>query len=365
MLEKLSPTSIHTYCKRVIAFMLLLMQAQFAISQPGGGQYVAEKKRLELKSGGNLYSTLMTGSVGGVDFSATAAPDSSVIGSGVNLKYDKNQPDGQRLAVTIDSRTYYPSIYDWELFPIAKFADDEFTACFTALDTTEVSDTSYTPYNYHEAFYNTLLGVRLRQADFYTTLADARVPLTPLDTNGNFILGSGEVIPSYEKVFKNQKKLRDLNRKLIDRKQHCLSWGTRSRGWILTDAESEITFGVNDSALVFSGAPYYHFWTKETCYNLYGEKCEDSIDSIYLCEGATKYYIDNFQIWRAANPLVSNATFKVMYFASFFNYIALQNNNNWASFIKSINKADKKARNKYYVETPLSPDGYRYYSIFE
>ena len=66
--------------------------------------------------------------VGGVNFEAITAAGATVSGQSVSLEYDATAPDGFRLIATIDGMDFRPSIPDWQLKPIANFADSEFTA---------------------------------------------------------------------------------------------------------------------------------------------------------------------------------------------------------------------------------------------
>src|SRR4051794_8170662 len=95
------------------------------------------------------------------------------------------RPDGRRLWVHMWTRgggvkTVMAPIYDWQLIPIARFPDGEQHACFTlfgklkdGIETEARRDRGEKILNYHPAFEDTLLGLRLMQADIQILHPDA------------------------------------------------------------------------------------------------------------------------------------------------------------------------------------------------
>jgi len=71
--------------------------------------------------------------IGGVIFQEVAVPASSVQGSPVSIEYRANQPDGQRLTVSIGDTVVTADLYDWQLIPAARFAATKYTACMPLL----------------------------------------------------------------------------------------------------------------------------------------------------------------------------------------------------------------------------------------
>jgi hypothetical protein len=92
--------------------------------------------------------------IGGISFETIACPDDNIKGQIVSVDYVSGQ-----FIVKIDSQTFYPELADWQMIPIAKFANTNDKAVFTIIDPTGAQC------RYHSAFLNTLLGLRLFQAD--------------------------------------------------------------------------------------------------------------------------------------------------------------------------------------------------------
>ena len=66
--------------------------------------------------------------VGGVALEAVATPEESLRNKKIELLYDSSRPDGNRLAVSIEGQIYHPFLPDWELVPIANYANSKYNA---------------------------------------------------------------------------------------------------------------------------------------------------------------------------------------------------------------------------------------------
>src|SRR4051812_2799961 len=110
----------------------------------------------------------------GVAFGGIAEGDNGLVA--VDLHYDPKKNDGQRLGVSVRVgnavRRFNARIYDWQLLPIAKFAATEDVSCCTLFGELESEDeqrrlesSGRKVLNYHDSFRDTLLGLRLMQAD--------------------------------------------------------------------------------------------------------------------------------------------------------------------------------------------------------
>jgi hypothetical protein len=91
-------------------------------------------------------------------------------------------------------------IYDWQLVPIARFADSDNGAAMTLFGKLEdeqfqqqILDEDGRVMNYHPAFDNTLVGLRLMQADIL--LFDENATDLPRNARG-YVLGAGESSPN-------------------------------------------------------------------------------------------------------------------------------------------------------------------------
>lgn len=191
----------------------------------------------------SFATTSFLENVGGVAFIETAAPGPSTAGRSVRLRYDAAQPDGQRLGVTIGGETYRPAIPDWQLVPIAKLAASDNNALFSLFGengTEDVYDARF-----HPALNNTLLGMRLLQADMMWMLGEhvAELPRR----GGTLVLGAGERLPHRAPALRAAAMLGMLMQDDF-------------QSWVLTDRGENIRFETVAGRLVISGDPYYYFW---------------------------------------------------------------------------------------------------------
>jgi hypothetical protein len=118
----------------------------------------------------------------------------------MSLSYRPEESDANRLWVTVDGRESSTTVYDWQLIPIAKFADSPYTSCVTLFG--ELDDRAEGRrllanrdgvLNYHSAFVDTLIGLRLFQLDI---LIDEPYATDLPTLKGKYILGAGEVRPA-------------------------------------------------------------------------------------------------------------------------------------------------------------------------
>jgi len=73
-----------------------------------------------------LKSQAFVGKVGGVAFDQVAQPDEDLSVNDLSLYYRPALPDGKRLQLVVNGQLIYAHIYDWQLIPIAKFADSPY-----------------------------------------------------------------------------------------------------------------------------------------------------------------------------------------------------------------------------------------------
>ncbi len=202
---------------------------------------------LRIQSAGRaaLGTFRFVGRVGGVSFEAIAEPESSLAGQPNELRYDPSQPDGSRVTVRIGLQTVRAQIADWQLQPTVAFANSEYNAVVSLFG--EGSDqTKFYYIQYNDAFKDTLMGMRMLQADIlFISLGEHwRLPRY----NGQVLLGTGETSPQQAQ---SQNAAAQLQSALEGRK-----W----RSWVLTDADTRPTFGLSNGMLRISAQPYYYFW---------------------------------------------------------------------------------------------------------
>jgi hypothetical protein len=198
--------------------------------------------------------------VGGVAFSAVAQGDGGLAVAG--LRYDGSARDGQRLAITLRSRsgslvTVRGDIHDWQLVPTARYARDENGSAVTlfgrlrdANATARLVRAGHRVINYHGALDNTLLGLRLFQADILIIRPEAA---DLFRQNGRPILGAGE--GGHDRA------------KNLSRYQQLALWqdqqaeqGNQYQSYVVGDLGQRVAFGLREGSIVFSGEPFWHAW---------------------------------------------------------------------------------------------------------
>lgn len=204
-----------------------------------------------------LQSHAYLSSVGGVAFGAIAT---NRTGQQVaSLNYDARKPDGQRLKVIIESAGgrrlgAMAPIHDWQLIPIARFAATDQDACFTMfgrlLDAAEQElrqSQGQHILGYHQAFQNSLLGLRLYQADILILRPDACD--LPKD-GGQYLLGAGEQPPNLQ-----------INQIAFRRLQEGMNLAEGAfQSYVICDHEQEVVFAVHRGTLSLTGYPYWYCW---------------------------------------------------------------------------------------------------------
>ncbi|MCP4373559.1 MAG: hypothetical protein GY797_36465 [Deltaproteobacteria bacterium] len=201
--------------------------------------------------------------VGGVAFKEVAIGEDGLVISA--LSYDGSRTDGDRLQVTVT----YPNrkivkattrIYDWQLVPIAHFAasDQEGAmSLFGELDETlktmesQLLGEGARIINYHPAFDNTLVGLRLFQADvliFQPNAADLFKR-----SNGEYILGAGE--HSHD-VNANTKRFQTVEKWLENESER----GNTYISYVIGDFDQKVSFSVSNGKLIMKGLPCWWLW---------------------------------------------------------------------------------------------------------
>lgn len=197
------------------------------------------------------------GRVGGVAFDSVAKPAGGLTVNTLQLSYSPSKRDGERLSLTINGQAITAPIYDWQLIPIAKFANSDSYSCFTLFgdlrDSEEqkrILERGGRILNYHQDFDNTLMGLRLFQLD---NLIINEYSFDLVKDNNEYILGAGESAPNIEA---NKKGLQAF-RKFEEQNKELFSKGT---SYVISDRERQVTFDLQDNKLNLHGEPSYYFW---------------------------------------------------------------------------------------------------------
>jgi hypothetical protein len=201
--------------------------------------------RLTSTGRSSLTAFRFVGRVGGVSFEAVAQPDQSLTGKSIELAYDPSRADGSRLVVRVGSTVLRTNIPDWQLRPIVEFADSPYNAVVSLFGEGPEPKKYYYP-QYHDAMKDTLMGMRVLQADILFMSLDQHWRIPRYD--GKLLLGAGEQ-DSRERP--SMDAARKLNATLV---------GHKWRSWVLTDTGTQPTFGAVNGELVVRAKPYYYFW---------------------------------------------------------------------------------------------------------
>jgi hypothetical protein len=187
-----------------------------------------------------------------------AVPARGVTAGTIGLNYRPELPDGERLALTVDGRGVAAPIYDWQLIPIAKFADSKYFSCFTLFG--KLADPSEERrvlaqggrvLNYHPAFVDTLVGLRLFQLDM---LIIDPYSYDLIKNNGRYLLGAGERTPDTRANMSSLIAFQEFFETLGG------SSGNSFSSYVVSDYNREISFNFQDNTLNLTGEPSYYFW---------------------------------------------------------------------------------------------------------
>jgi hypothetical protein len=206
----------------------------------------------------SVFPQKFVSSVGGISFGQTAVMASTLPVKSWNISYSREKSDGERLVLILNGQAVNFRIFDWMLIPIAKYADSDYTSCFTYFGKLKDKNMEQTVLengghvlNYHPAFQNTLLGWRLADMDMLI-LYDFTTDLPKV--NNKYILGAGESQPNLNAnqygAYKFTGYVREIEEKL----------GYPFQSYILTDYSREIKCTVQNDTLTITGYPYYYCW---------------------------------------------------------------------------------------------------------
>ena len=245
-------------------FLLLTLFLIFTIlssnaQNRGSYSFAAPKAKFIMVSpAGKGYSGSFAGGVGGISFEKTAILENGLLIKNLDISYNNSLSDGNRLELIINQNPIQIELFDWQLIPIAKYANSNHTACFTYFGQLEdkMLEETILKYdghilNYHPDFSNTLLGWRLADMDMlliYNFTTD--LP----KTNKEYILGAGESIPdtilNNNSAYYYSQYLNSIINEL----------GYSYQSYIISDFSRDIKMSLKNDSLKLSGFPYYYCW---------------------------------------------------------------------------------------------------------
>lgn len=226
-----------------------------------------------------IANPLFLSEVGGVSFDQIAQPANELTINSLKLNYNKNASDGNRLELFVNNKPAKVDLPDWLLVPLAKYAESPYYSCVTIFGklnnkTLEklVVEHKGRVINYHPAFDNTLLGIRLIYMDMlvgYTFTQEL-----PKNKEGKYILGLKEAEP-------NQANNQNGAYYLI---QHFNNVGSKYnqtfRSYVISDYSQDIRFNIENDKLTINSFPYFYCWRYNSDRNDYDiNKVSETISS--------------------------------------------------------------------------------------
>ncbi len=198
--------------------------------------------------------------VGGVAFSAVAEGENGL--KVVGLRYDPSAADGDRLVVSVESPSegrvaLRAQIYDWELVPIARFAQDENGSAMTLFG--QLSDKALEErtlrkrdriINYHPALDDTLVGLRLFQADILIIQPNA---VHLFRQGASVVLGAGE--GGHDPAQNMERFLR-----VSEWQEQQSAKGNTYQSYVVGDIGQRVTFRRSQDRIAFTGSPHWNCW---------------------------------------------------------------------------------------------------------
>jgi hypothetical protein len=275
---------------------------------------------LEVRANGSkeVHSYTVASGIGGVLFQATALPAGNAVNQPLSLSYDPAKDDGQRLLVTVGTAGIVPPLYDWQLIPIARYADSEYNACITLLGQPtyleRLTGTGSDMYlEVHPAFSNTLIGFNLFLIDAMLINPDRirRIPGAFSETVRGYNDGEFDETRSASSAGQISWILSN--------------WEYGYSSYIYTDCETNISYDVIDGQLVFMGVPTYQFLLLDSVHKTATLNRQINMEAILFRPLIT-----------ALNPAVYTTAETTAQWAAFFRRVKERNPDGWNTFIEQI-----------------------------
>jgi len=319
-----------------------------------------------------LRTLSFVGKVGGVNFESEAFLSNKLIDDTVILDYLPENQDGKRLKIYIGNdylsflrylgsfgeyiyehtgnKIFNPTIYDWQLKPISEYANSEYSGVVSLFGEGD-NRSKYFYIEYHPAFEDTLLGLRLFQSDIM--LIDIEHLSTLPKQDGQLVIEKGEREP----VIKSSNIAVQTIKHMIE--------NSDIQSWVLTDIEYDNKYRQGEISITNNGAlninvyPYYYFWKSEelTLSSEFRQEILSAISSrnynkqqelkqklevmrnqlnVIPLERQIAQVRNNSKLLFDINPAVYDAVIKTSQYSALFRLVKKNNNSNWVDYIKKI-----------------------------
>jgi hypothetical protein len=238
-----------------LPMLVALAQGELQLGTQTYSRASAPALRMPVTTSGRFFR-----GVGGVAFGAVAQGQGGQLVTA--LRYDPAAADGQRLVITVRSKdgstqTARGRIYDWQLVPTAQYALDENGSAVTLFGDLEdkqlenrVLEDGGRVINYHPRLQNTLLGLRLFQADILIIQPNAA---DLFKENGVILRGTGE---GQHSLLDNQARFN----KIVEWQQSQEILGNQYQSYVVGDINQRVTFAAAGGSITFTGSPFWNAW---------------------------------------------------------------------------------------------------------
>jgi hypothetical protein len=206
----------------------------------------------------DLTNEAFVSKVGGVAFSGSAILAGNI--QRIQLVWDRDRPDGQRLRAIVrlnsgESGNLRVDAYDWEWEPVAKYVFGGGESCVSIFgDLRDESlaqmyrDRDAKIVNYDAALKDTLIGMRLLQADLL--LIAPETASTPINRAGEVMASKGETIA--------------VNKLVLDSLTKSIEALLRKHGqwtsYVICDKDQKVVGTPGGDLLELTGDPVWYCW---------------------------------------------------------------------------------------------------------
>jgi hypothetical protein len=225
-------------------------------------------------------------------------------------------PDGRRVQVRADNRSFTLDVYDWEIKPLTLFVDSGHSGSINI-------DNLVNAYNVtlDQAFHDSLFALRAIHADLREYRFDQKY-LPRLDDQ--VILGAGEVLGNSREA----ERAAALFNAIVGQ--------PKTRFTVITDAGVDFIFRLRDGKVAISDTPFLYAW------NL------GPGDSVVPDLEYNKSFAANWELLSKANPVGTRWIERTFRLAAFLRYQKTQSLDNWTNFFDRV-----KQINERQIRTPM------------
>ena len=275
---------------------------------------------------------------GGVAFSAIAqGQDGQKIHS---IKYSANKPDGKRILAKIELKNgdlaeVSLDLHDWEFKPIFEFAASKYGSAVTLFgelenkeDENALREEGAQFLNYHKSLEDTLVGLRLMQADLLLLDKDLAVDLPKI--GDEIVLGQGETASKLED---NESRYDKVDAAFSNAIYTTILTEGFPKSYVIGDLNTEITYKVVGDEVRFSGQPRWTFWS-----NAESEENSDIDDStpVKILTGMSDEVSRVIASQEGINPTVYSLLQKVMHYRAFFVSYKREKPDEFSNLLKQV-----------------------------